>query len=99
MAGSMIQRRRDEAYKAYAWAVVSALVLLMVWTAALRYVSPGWPHLAVHGGGYMLSIVIMAGGYDQLKRTLRPFHAFLVAAATWAGLFVLLRSGLAYLVD
>jgi hypothetical protein len=47
----------------------------------------------------MLSIVIMAGGYDQLKRTLRPFHAFLVAAATWAGLFVLLRSGLAYLVD
>ena len=94
MAGSMIQRRKEEAQKAYAWAVVCALALLAVWIVALQHVPATWPILAVHGVGYMLSIVIMAGGYEQLKRTVRPFHAFLMAVATWAIIFVLLRAGL-----
>jgi hypothetical protein len=51
----------------------------------------GWPRIAVNGAGYALSIVVIAGGYDQLKRTLRPFQSFLIAAVTWALLFVLLR--------
>jgi len=98
MPGSMSERRRDDAYKAFAWAVICALVLLVVWTVALQYVPEGWPQLAVHGGGYMLSVVVMAGGYEQLKRVYRPFHSFLIAAATWAVLFVLLRAGLGLLV-
>jgi len=92
--GSMSQRRKDEAQKAYAWCVITALVLLVVWIVALNYVPTSWPMLVVHGVGYMLSIVIMAGGYEQLKRTARPFHAFLIAATTWAIIFGLLRAGL-----
>jgi hypothetical protein len=98
MTGGMSQRRHEEAHRAFAWAIVCALVLLVAWTVALRYVPEGWPQLAVHGGGYMLSIVVMAGGYDQLKRSLKPFHAFLIAAASWAVLFVALRAGMTYLV-
>ena len=97
MSGEMSQRRKDEAQKAYAWAVICALALLVVWTAALHYVPPDWPLLAVHGVGYMLSIVVMAGGYEQLQRVVRPFHAFLIAVATWAIIFVLLRAGLTVL--
>lgn len=90
----MSQRRREEAHKAYAWAVVSALVLLVAWVVGLQYVPPDWPLLAINGFGYMVSIVIMTGGYEQLKRAVRPFYAFLIAAATWAIIFVLLRAGL-----
>jgi len=94
MTGSLSQRSKEEAQKAYAWAVVCAMALLVVWIAALHYTPPNWPRLAIHGVGYMLSVVVMAGGYDQLKRTMRPFYAFLTTVGTWAIIFVLLRAGL-----
>jgi hypothetical protein len=88
---SMSAARRDEATKAYAIVVLCALALLVAWVLVLPRVPAGWPRIAVNGAGYALSIVVISGGYDQLKRTLRPFRSFLIAAVTWALLFVLLR--------
>ncbi|MFW6103099.1 MAG: hypothetical protein ACOC7M_02255 [Chloroflexota bacterium] len=79
----MPRSRRDEAYVGYAGAVICTLVLVAAWVLVLPRVPVGWPVLVVDGFGYMLSIVAMAGGYDQLKRAFRPFHSFLIAAGTW----------------
>lgn len=97
MVACTVQDRRNEAYTGYAGAVICALVLLVVWVIALDYVPEGWPVIAVNGGGYALSIIVMAGGYDQLKRALRPFQSFLIAAATWAVVFMLVRELLLWL--
>ena len=68
---------------AYAVAVVCTLVLVAAWAIVMPYVPNGWLTVTVDVSGYMLSIIVMAGGYSQLKRAVRPFHSFLLTAAIW----------------
>ncbi len=79
----MARSRRDEAYVGYGCAVICTLIVVAAWVLALPRVPAGWPVPVVNGVGYMLSVVVMAGGYDQLKRAFRPFPSFLIAAGTW----------------
>ena len=79
----MSRNRQDDAYSGYAVAVICSMFLVAAWVFALPHVPVGWPVLAVNGAGYMLSVLVMAGGYDRLKKTLEPFHSFLIAAGTW----------------
>jgi hypothetical protein len=92
--GELLYLRKAEARRGYASALVCGLALVVAWVVALPRVPFGWPVIALNGGGYALSVIIMAGGYDQLKRALRPFHSFLVMAATWLVIVVGLREGL-----
>ncbi|MCK9356898.1 MAG: hypothetical protein M0R22_07120 [Dehalococcoidia bacterium] len=92
--GELLYRRKAEARRGYASAVVCGLALVVAWVVALPRVPFGWPVIALNGGGYALSVIIMAGGYDQLKRALRPFHSFLVMAATWLIIAVGVREAL-----
>ena len=66
-------------------------MLVVGWVLILPHVPWGWPVIAVDGVAYMLSVVILAGLYGQLKRAMRPFHAFLLAAGTWLLIVVLVR--------
>ena len=91
--------RRDGATKAYAGVVLCALVLVVAWVLVLPRVPAGWPRIAVDGAGYALSIIVIAGGYEQLKRAVRPFHAFLLAAGTWLFIIVLVRRLSVMLLD
>lgn len=84
--------RQGDVYTGYAGAVICALVLVAVWVMALPRVPAGWPVIAVDGAGYLLSIIVIAGGYDRLKRAIEPFPAFLVAAGTWAFIVFAFRS-------
>lgn len=86
--------RRDEGMNAYAYAVVCTLVLVVGWVISLRYVPAGWPVMAVDGAGYMLSVMIMAGGYSQLKRAVRTPRAVLITVVTWVVIVVLVRTAL-----
>ncbi len=95
----MNYQRREEAKKAYAGAAVCALALVIGWVLLLPHLTWGWSVIAVNGMAYMLSIVILAGLYGQLKRAMRPFHAFLLAAGTWLFIIVLLRRLFVMLLD
>ena len=86
--------RRDEGMNAYAYAIVCTLVLVVGWVISLRYVPEGWPVMAVDGVGYMLSVVIMAGGYSQLKRAVQTPRAVLITVVTWLVIVVLVRTAL-----
>lgn len=79
---------------AYAYAIVCTLVLVVGWVVSLRYVPTSWPIVAVDGVGYMLSVVIMAGGYSQLKRAVRTPVAVLITVATWLVIVLLVRTAL-----
>ena len=91
--------RRDGATKAYAGVVLCALALVIAWVLVLPRVPAGWPRIAIDGAGYALSIIVIAGGYEQLKRAVRPFHAFLLAAGTWLFIIVLVRRLSVMLLD
>ncbi|MBE9506067.1 MAG: hypothetical protein IMY84_04555 [Chloroflexi bacterium] len=95
----MNRQRREEATKAYVGAAVCALALAIGWVLLLPHVPWGWPVIAVNGVAYMLSIVILAGLYEQLKRAVRPFHAFLLATGTWFFTIVLVRRLFVMLLD
>ena len=90
----MLYARKVQAQRGYASATVCAVALVVAWVVALSRVPAGWPVIALNGGGYALSVLVLAGGYDQVKRALRPFHSFLVMAATWLVLVVGLREAL-----
>jgi len=90
----MATSKHDEGRSAYAGAIVCTLVLVVGWVFSLPYVPLGWPVMAADGAGYMVSVVFMAGGYSQLKRAIWPFYAFLVAAATWFVIVLLVRMAL-----
>jgi hypothetical protein len=85
---------RAEAQKAYVSATVCTLVLVVAWVLALPRVPAGWPVVAVNIAGYALSVLIVIGGYDLVKKALPPFYAFLVMAATWVAIAVGVREGL-----
>ena len=87
----MNRQRRQEATKAYVGAAACALVLVVGWVLLLPHLPRGWSVIAVNGMAYMLSVVILAGLYEQLKRAVRPFQAFLLAAGTWLLIVVLVR--------
>lgn len=90
----MLCSRKAQARRDYASAAGCAVALVLAWVIGLTRVPAGWPAIAVNGGGYALSVLVMAGGYDQLKRALRPFHSFLITAATWLAIVVGLREAL-----
>ncbi|TFH34680.1 MAG: hypothetical protein E4G93_04945 [Dehalococcoidia bacterium] len=90
----MSSSKHEEGMNAYAGAIVCTLVLVVGWVISFLYVPPGWPVIAVNGLGYALSVIIMAGGYAQLKRAVRPFIAFLIASATWLVIVLLVRMAL-----
>ena len=95
----MNHQRREEAKKAYTGAAVCALALVIGGVLLLPHVPWGWPVIAINGMAYMLSIVVLAGLYGQLKRAMRPFHAFLLAAGTWLFIIVLVRRLFVMLLD
>ncbi len=94
----MLCSRKAQARRDYASATGCAVALVVAWALALTRVPAGWPVIALNGGGYALTVVVMAGGYDQLKRALRPFHSFLIVAATWLAIVVGLREALVRLL-
>jgi len=96
--GGVQSARRTQAQRGYASATVCTVVLVVAWVMALSRVPAGWPVIALNGGGYVLSVLILAGGYDQVKRALRPFHSFLIMAATWLVLVFGLRAALLWLL-
>lgn len=95
----MNRQRREEATKAYAGAAACALALVIAWVLVLPHLPWGWSVIVANGMAYMLSVVIIAGLYEQLKRAVRPFHAFLLAAGTWLFMIVLVRRLLVTLLD
>jgi len=90
----MLRNRKAQARKDYASATGCVVALVVAWVLALNRLPVGWPVIALNGGGYALSVVVMAGGYEQLKRALRPFSSFLIMAATWVVIVVGLREAL-----
>ena len=88
----MTRCRQGELYAGFAGAVVCALVLVVVWVMLLPRVPEGWPVLAADGAGYVLSVIVMVGGYDRLKRAMGPLPALVVTAGTWFVVVLVFRS-------
>jgi len=96
-SGVLLERRRSEARVGYGSATACALALVVVWVTLLARVPAGWPSITLNGIGYALSVVVLAGGYEALKRALRPFQSFLIMAATWLVVVVGVRGALLWL--